>query len=79
MWWFECFGQQSDTIRRCDLVGVGMALLKEACVTVGQDFEMFLLVMWEPSDQDVEFSAPPEPCLTGCWHPLCLGDHELNH
>jgi hypothetical protein len=31
LWWFECFGLGSGTIRRCDLVGVGVALLEEVC------------------------------------------------
>ena len=31
MWWFECAWPRVGTIRRCDLIGVGVALLKEVC------------------------------------------------
>ena len=56
-------GSRSGTIRRCGLVGVGVALLEEVCVTVGVGFET-LLTAWKsifclPSDQDGELSAPP--------------------
>ena len=37
----------SGTIRRCDLVGVGVALLKED-VTVGVGFKTLILVVWKP-------------------------------
>ena len=30
LWWFEyAWPMESDTIRRCGLIGIGMALLKE--------------------------------------------------
>jgi hypothetical protein len=35
------------TIRRCDLVEIGMVLL-EKCVTVGVSNETFFLTLWEP-------------------------------
>jgi hypothetical protein len=37
-------GPESGTIRRCDLVGVGVAL----CVTVGVDFKTLILAFWKP-------------------------------
>jgi hypothetical protein len=68
-WFIGC-----GTIRRCSLVGVGVALLVK-CVTVGAGCEAscaqailsvahsFLLL---PGDQDVELSAPVGPCLPAC-------------
>jgi hypothetical protein len=65
-------GPRNGTIRRCGLVGIGVALLK-----VG--FKTFLLAPWEsvfsyqPSDEDVELSAPPIPCLLGhCYVPALM-------
>jgi hypothetical protein len=31
-----------------------------------------------PSEQDVELSAPPAPCLAGCCHASCFDDNGLN-
>jgi hypothetical protein len=41
---------------------------------VGVGFKILLLAAWrlvlcyQPSDEDVELSAPPVPCLPGCCH-----------
>lgn len=40
-------GSGSDTVRRCDLVRVGMALLEEVCYC-GAGSEILLLTTWEP-------------------------------
>ena len=51
---------------------LGMALLSK-CVTVGMGFKTLTLVAWksvfylQPSDEDVELSAPPA-CLPRCCH-----------
>jgi hypothetical protein len=48
------------------------------CVTVGVGFKTLILAAWElvffqqPSDEDVELSIPPVPCLPGCCHALAL-------
>jgi hypothetical protein len=60
----------------CGLVGVGVALLEwvwpcwSRCVTVGVHFKTLTLAAWkpvfcsQPSDEDVELSAPPaHACL----------------
>ena len=58
-------------IRNCGLVGRSLSLWR-----VG--FETFLLTMWEPVlsclplEQDIELSAPPVPCLPGCYHSPAL-------
>jgi hypothetical protein len=57
-------GPGGGTIRRCDPVRVGVALL-ELCVTVGVGFETFILaagkpvLCYQPSNEDVELSALP--------------------
>jgi hypothetical protein len=33
---------------------------------------------WLPSNQDVELSAPPTPCLPACCHASCYNDNGLN-
>jgi hypothetical protein len=63
--------------------GVGLlgsvALLKEVC-HCGRGLMTLVLAAWktvfcwQPSDEDVELSAPPSPCLPGC----CLDDAGLN-
>jgi hypothetical protein len=68
---------------RCGFVGVGVALLEEVC-HCGGGLDTLLLAMWEsvcswfPLDEDVELSAPPMPCLPGCYHASCLDDNGLN-
>jgi hypothetical protein len=48
------------------------------CVTVGMGFKTLTLAAWKPvfhlqaSDEDVELSAPPMPCLPGCCHAPAL-------
>ena len=71
------------TIRRCDLAGVGVALLEKVYVTVGIGSETLCLAAWKslfclPSEQDVEFSAPSTSRLPGCCHVSYLDDNELN-
>jgi hypothetical protein len=52
-------------IRRCGLVGVGVSQWVRALKTL-------VLAAWkpvfsqQPSDEDVELSSPPAPCLPGC-------------
>ena len=53
----------------------GVALLEEVCHTVGMGLETLLLAAWKlvvfpwlPSEQDVELSALPAPCLPRCCH-----------
>ena len=52
----------SGIVAKCGLVGVG--------------FNTLVLATWEPvfhqqtSDEDVELSAPPAPCLSRCFHAL---------
>jgi hypothetical protein len=68
----------SVTIRRCGLVGVGVALLEEVCHYVGMGFEIFYVqatprvarsLLLLPVDHAVELSAPsPAPCLPGHCH-----------
>jgi hypothetical protein len=62
-------GQESETIRRCGLVGISVALLEEY-VTVVVGNESLLLTTWESVvsclslKEDVELSVPPYPaCL----------------
>jgi hypothetical protein len=38
------------------------------------DFKTLVLAAWKPSDEDVELSAPPAPCLPGCCHALMIMD-----
>ena len=73
---------ESGAIRRCSLIGVGVALLEVAChfgvgfgvfyvQVMPSDTDHFLLTM----DQGVKLSAPfPAPCLSACHH----DDNELN-
>jgi hypothetical protein len=63
----KMLGPGSDTIRRCRFVGGNVALWVWA-------FKTLLLTKWEsvfceqPSDEDVELSAPPALCLPGHCH-----------
>ena len=63
-----------DTIRRCDFVGgsmslYGWALRASSAQAPLSEEESLLVFCWKrvffllPSDQDVEFSAPPVSCL----------------
>jgi hypothetical protein len=60
-------GPGSGSIRRLGLVGVGVDLLEEVCHCGVLGKETLLLTTWErvfswqPSNEDVELSAPPEP------------------
>ena len=60
---------------RCSLIG--------GSVTVGVGFGALLLgdhqivFSWVPSEQDVELSAPPAPCLPGCCSAFHLDDNGL--
>jgi hypothetical protein len=67
MWWFEyAWPIESGTIRRCDLVRIGVASLEEVCHYVGRLKGLLVFKVqpvwktvsfWLPSDQDVELSA----------------------
>jgi len=71
--WFGCLfmlGPASGTIRKCGLVGGGMALLKEVCPCWGGwSLRPLLLVaqklvFYQPLDQDMKLSVTsPAPCL----------------
>ena len=39
-------GPESDTIRRCGFVGVGIVLLWRKCVTVSMGFKTLILAAW---------------------------------
>jgi hypothetical protein len=51
---------------------------------LGVGFQPFLIATWKPvfscllSEQDVELSAPPEPCLPGRCHAYHHDDNGLN-
>ncbi|EDM16395.1 rCG59786 [Rattus norvegicus] len=71
---------ESGTIRRCGLVG-GM------CHCVGGLQGLLMLKLhpvqkrvssWLPSDQDVELSMSPAPCLPACCHVFSHDDNRLN-
>ena len=71
-------GPWSGTIRKCDLIGVGVALLEVVCLCRGS-FEILLLAAgetvfsWVPLKQDVDLSTPsPAPCLPGPCHASTL-------
>jgi hypothetical protein len=65
----------------CSVQGValfGDVTLLSKSVTVGMGFNTLVLAAWKPvfcllpSDEDVELSGPPAPCLPGCHHVLAL-------
>jgi hypothetical protein len=70
-------GLWSGTVTGFGHVGIGEALL-EKYVTVGMGFKALILAAWKPvssslpSEQDVELSASPVPCLPGCCHATAL-------
>jgi hypothetical protein len=59
-------GPGSVPVRRCGLVGVGVALLEWVC-HCGRGLKTLTLAAWksvfhqQPSDEDVELSVPPAP------------------
>jgi hypothetical protein len=53
---------ESGTVGRCGIVGVGVGF---NTLVPGAWEPVFC---WQPSDEDVELSAPPVPCLPGCCH-----------
>ena len=68
---FDCLAIGIGTIRRCGLVGIGMAFLEDVyysgdrlralfCLSYTQCGHSFFLL---PIDQDAEFLAPPAQCL----------------
>jgi hypothetical protein len=71
---------RSGTIRRCGIVGVGVALLEEVQVTVGMGFEVSYAQIWpmwhslllQPMNQDTELSAP------STYHAPYHDNNELN-
>ena len=70
-----CLSQGVPLLGSCGLVGVGVALLVwvwpcwRKCFTVGVGLKTLILAAWsQSSDEDVELSAPPVPCLPGCCH-----------
>jgi hypothetical protein len=67
-------GPGSGTLKRYDLVVVGMALLEEVHHCGGWALSVFC----SPSEQDVELSAPPAPCLPGYCHAPHYGNNGLN-
>jgi hypothetical protein len=78
MWWFEyVWPIGNGIVRKCSLVWMKY-------VTVGVGFEalpnveksVFFCLL---SEQDVELSVSPAPCLPGCCHASCLDDEpQLN-
>jgi hypothetical protein len=76
-------GPGRGTIRSCILVGVGVALLEEACHCGGGLWDPHPNCLRDsvfrlPSEQDSELSAPPVPCLPGSCHALCHDENGLN-
>jgi hypothetical protein len=71
--------QAAGTIRRCGLVGVGVALLKEVChwgmgfkVSDAEVRSAAHVLFLQPADPVVEYSTPsPAPCLSACHHTSC--------
>ena len=62
---------ESGTIRRCVLVGVGVAL-KKMCHCGGR-LRGLIYAQWDsplplPEDQDVELSSSPASSLSACSH-----------
>ena len=71
-------GPESGTIR-CDLVGVDMAFVGGSVSLRAWAFKTLLLAAWKTvfsywsSDENVELSAPPAPCLPGhCYVPTLV-------
>ena len=56
----------SGTIRRCGLVGVGVSMWVWALIPSPSFLEVNLLL--QPSDENVELSAAPIPCLSRWCH-----------
>jgi len=60
------------------MLGPGRGTYQRKCVTVGMGFKTLIIAAWkpvfpqQPSDEDVELSAPPAPCLFGCCHASAL-------
>jgi hypothetical protein len=87
LWWFEyAWPMGSGTLRRCGLVGVGLALLEEESwwgwalrsYAQAQPSVKREPPSWLPSYQDVELLAPPAPCLPVCCHASHYYDNGLN-
>ena len=77
LWWFEyAWPTGSGTIRRCGLVGGSASLwgwaLRPPCSCLEA------VCSWLPSDKDLEFSAPPAPCLPAHCHTSCHDANGLN-
>jgi hypothetical protein len=78
----------SGTIRKCGLVGIGVALLEEVCHCVGRFWGLLVLKLhpeqkavpsWLPLDQFIELSAPfPAPCLPSWCPASCHDNNGLN-
>ena len=60
----KMLGPGNGTIRRCGLVG-GSASLWGGLWDPPPSF-LTTVCSWLPLDEDVELSAPPAPCLSGC-------------
>jgi hypothetical protein len=89
LWCFEyAWPKGSGIIRRCGLVGIGVALIEEVCHCAGRLWGLlgFRLLLsggkipssWQPLGQDVELLAPPNPCLPAHCHASCPDDNGLN-
>jgi hypothetical protein len=77
-------GPGSGTIWRCGLVGIGVTSLEWVC-HCGCGYKILALVTWksvfhwQPLDEDIELSAPPDT-LMPAWILPCshLDDNGLN-
>ena len=75
LWWFEYAGASKLHYQEAVLEQEWPCWRK--CATVGVGNETLLLTTWgsvfqQPSDEDVELSATPAPCLPGCCHARTL-------
>ena len=81
---FECLAH-SGTVRRCGLIGVGVAMLEEVCHCGGWALRSVILkvcsqsLLLLPADPDVELSAPsPAQQLHGSHHASHHDNNRLN-
>ena len=77
VWWFEYAWPMGSSTIRCGLVGGSVS----TWVWTLRELPLSYLRMWVfclCSEQDVELSAPPVPCLPGCCYASHRDDNGLN-
>ena len=65
-------GPESSIIRRYGLVAVGVSLLGWRGLRPSSQLPGSQFFHKQPSDEDIDLSAPLAPCLLGCYHALAL-------